>query len=330
MNAISFINAKGILFQADCLEVMATIESDTINCVFADPPFNINKPYHDTSYVDKITTDQYDQWTRAWLYECIRILKPGGSLFIYHLPYQLMQIGAFLNSIPVLTFKNWIALNMKNGFPIKNRLHPAHYGILYYTKNGCQSPFNVVRTQTPICRHCGKLIKDYGGYREKFKKWEDAAGIPWIQISDFWEDTRPTRHYKNRPLTTNELPYEIAERTILFSTNKGDIVLDPFGGSGSTCFAASLTDRLWIGIEIGSTNHIIQNLLRLDDSFQKKAPMKLRRIFNKSNLNSLAITDKREMELSELVKKYGARTRGKINKMRYSHRMTNKIFEDES
>src|SRR5205085_4047616 len=109
-----------------------------------------------------------------------------------------MDLGAWLNGLPILEYKSWIAIKMKNGFPIKGRLHPAHYGILYYVKRGAKPNFNIVRTKSPTCRHCGELIRDYGGYRKKFERYEDENGIPWISLSDFWDDTRPERHNKTR------------------------------------------------------------------------------------------------------------------------------------
>jgi len=159
-----------------------------------------------------------------------------------------------------MEYRSWIAIKMKSGFPIKNRIHPAHYGILYYTKKGDKPTFNVVRSKAPVCRHCGKEIRDYGGYRDKFKKFEDEGGIPWVQIADFWEDTRPARQDKSRQLKIVELPIIISERLILMASNPGDIVLDVFGGSGSTYHAAQLNNRRWVGCDIGDVTNIIKRL----------------------------------------------------------------------
>lgn len=172
-------------------------------------------------------------------------------MFLYHLPKWLMEIGAWMNTLPALDYKAWVALKMKSGFPIKGRIHPAHYGLLYYVKRGAKPTFNVVRTKSPTCRHCGKLVRDYGGYRKKFERFEDEEGVPWIQISDFWEDTRPARQDKARQNQVNELPLHIPERAILMASNPGDVVLDCFAGGGSTLHAAHLHNRLWIGGEFG-------------------------------------------------------------------------------
>src|SRR5229473_3576343 len=92
-----------------------------------------------------------------WLDECIRTLIPGGSLFLYNLPKWNIPLGTYLGQS--LTFRNWIAVDIKFGLPIPGRLYPSHYSLLYYTK-GKPKTFNRPRVPIPVCRHCGGEIKD--------------------------------------------------------------------------------------------------------------------------------------------------------------------------
>jgi site-specific DNA-methyltransferase (adenine-specific) len=255
-----YTGEEGVLFQGNCLSLLNQMLPDSVDLVFADPPFNLGKSYDSEAFTDTLETKKYMSWCQKWLTAIVRVLRPGGSLFLYHWPKWLIELGHWLNTLTTLEYRSWIALTMKSGFPIKNRLHPAHYGILYYTKRGDKYTFNVVRSRTPVCRHCGKEIRDYGGYREKFKKYEDEDGIPWIQISDFWEDTRPARQDKSRRVQVAELPLHIPERAILMASNPGDVVLDVFGGSGSTYHAAQLHGRRWIGCEVGDVTPILRRL----------------------------------------------------------------------
>lgn len=242
--------SRGILFCDDCLNVLSSVKDNSIDCVFADPPFNLGKDYKN-KYNDNLSDGAYYSWCFEWLGECHRVLKPGGALFVYALPAIAIRFGAFLSDI--MTFRHWIALSMKGTYIRGNKLYPAHYALLYYTK-GDPGKFNRLRTPIPVCRHCNKEIKDYGGHRNKL----NSKGL---NLTDFWDDTSPNRHkkYKVRP-GVNELKLMIPERAILISTEEDDIVFDPFGGGGSTYQAAEKNDRFWVGSELYDCAHINERL----------------------------------------------------------------------
>jgi site-specific DNA-methyltransferase (adenine-specific) len=231
----------GRLYQADCMVILPTLADESIDTVFADPPFNLNKNYGDL------------KWCAAWLTECIRVLKPGGSLFLYNLPRWNIPLGSFLGS-KGLDFRHWIAVEQKNGLPIHGRLYPAHYSLLYFSK-GKPSRFNRIRTPIEVCRHCGGEVRDYGGHR-------DAMNPDGVNLKDIWTDIPPVRHRKFKPeaRSENALSTKLLERVIEISTMPGDLVLDPFGGSGTTYAVCEQRHRRWIGIEIESPAAIIDRL----------------------------------------------------------------------
>lgn len=240
----------GVLFCEDCVTVMGQLKSNVIDTVFADPPFNIDKNYGN-GYEDNLKQNEYFEWSKLWINECVRILKPGGSFFLYALPELAVKFANMMGD--QMMFRHWIALTMKGTFPRGKKLYPAHYAMLYYTK-GMPNTFNKLRLPIPTCRHCGKELPNYGGHRNKM----NPAGV---NLTDFWGDTSPNRHskFKVRP-GVNELKLLIPERAILISTNPGDIVLDPFGGGGSTFQAAERNDRNWIGIELYDCKYIKKRL----------------------------------------------------------------------
>lgn len=250
MNQPFFSSCHGVLYEDDCLNILSQMRSGSIHTIFADPPFNIGKDYKN-GYIDKVSEAEYIDWCRTWILECCRVLVPGGAFFIYATPELAVQFAPIMRER--LDFRHWIALTMKGTYPRGNKLYPAHYALLYYTR-GKPRVFNKLRLPIQTCRHCGKEIRDYGGHRNKM----NPEGV---NLTDFWEDTSPNRHpkFKVRP-GVNELKLVIPERAILISTNPEDIVLDPFGGGGSTYQAAEIHHRNWIGIELYDSEHIRRRL----------------------------------------------------------------------
>lgn len=240
----------GVLYDADCLDVLGSLRSGVVDTVFADPPFNIGKDYRN-GYDDRVAHAEYMAWCRRWILECCRILKPGGAFFLYATPELAVQFAPILAER--LEFRHWIALTMKGTYPRGKKLYPAHYALLYYTR-GTARVFNKLRLPIATCRHCDREIRDYGGHRDKM----NPAGV---NLSDFWEDTSPNRHkkFKVRP-GVNELKLIIPERAVLISTDPGDLVFDPFGGGGSTFQAAEKHDRRWMGTELYDSSHILSRL----------------------------------------------------------------------
>lgn len=241
-----------MLFGSDCLDVLRALPDGCIHTVFADPPFNIGKSYR-AGTDDERPEDEYLDWCRTWLDECVRVLAPGGALFVYHLPRWNVPLGAHLLSRG-LQFRHWIAVEMSASLPIRGRLHPSHYGLLYLTK-GKPRVFRRIRTPVQTCRHCDGDVKDYGGHRS-------ALHPDGITLKDVWSDIPPVRHsrFKVKGRKANALSTKLLERVIETTTEPGDLVLDPFGGSGTTYAVCEAHDRRWIGCEIDYVPEIVERL----------------------------------------------------------------------
>lgn len=252
-NAVpTFLTENGALFVGDCTAVLRAVADEKIDTVFADPPFNIGKEYG-TTVNDRRAESDYLAWCYEWLDECIRVLKHGGSLFVYNIPKWNIFLAHHLMSSG-LHFRDWIAVDIKFGLPLQGRLYPSHYSLLYFSK-GRHKTFNNIRTPIQTCRHCGGEVKDYGGHRNKM----NPNGV---NLTDVWTDIPPVRHwkFKTRKRKANALSTKMLQRVIHMSTNEGDIVLDPFGGSGTTYAVCERMSRQWIGIEIESADVIIERL----------------------------------------------------------------------
>jgi len=242
----------GALFFADSLKVLPLLRDHVVDTVFADPPFNLGKKYG--ANTDDLRPDnEYVSWCNQWLAECIRIIKPGGALFVYNLPKWNTLLGAFLAEQGMM-FRHWIAIEISACLPIPGRLHPSHYSLLYFTK-GKPKIFRRIRTPVLRCRHCGGEVKDYGGHR-------GALNPKGLTLKDVWTDIPPVRHwkFKSRTRTANALSTKILDRVIEMSTVPGDLVFDPFGGSGTTFVVCEARGRRWIGAEIDHGPQIVERL----------------------------------------------------------------------
>lgn len=246
-----FENKLGCLYNGDCIKIMHSMPDACVDLVFADPPFNLQKPYG-PGIEDHLTVTKYINWTYDWLDECVRILKPGGRIFIYNLPKWCIYIASHLGES--LTFWAWIAIDMKYSLPIQNRLYPAHYGLVSFVKGTKATKFNNQRIPLQVCRHCGGELKDYGGYKNKM----NPLGV---NVSDVWTDIYPVRHKNVKNRTYNELSVKLLNRIISMATSEGDTVFDPFGGSGTTYAVAQLLNRKWMGCELGDCDIIKHRLM---------------------------------------------------------------------
>ena len=228
------------IIHGDCLEVMRQIPSDSVDITFADPPFNLKKKYN--TYEDHRDEDAYLDWCREWLFEMVRITKPSGSIFVHNIPKWLTYYAGFLNEFA--TFRHWIAWDAPTA-PMGKTLQPSHYGILFYAKNPKENKFYEIRYPHKRCRKCGYLLKDYGGKKKILHPFGPL-------VSDTWSDIHRIRHNKHRDAHPCQLPVHLLERLILMSTDEGDVILDPFIGTGTTAVAAARLGRNVIGIDVDS------------------------------------------------------------------------------
>ena len=240
----------GALWAGDCIELLPHFESETVDTVFADPPFNLGKEYGSRSNDNRA---DYLDWCKCWITECVRMLKPGGSFFTYNLPRWNIPIGCFLEECG-LSFRHWIAVEISACLPIPGRLHPSHYSLLYYTK-GKPKTFRRIRTPISVCRHCQKELKDYGGHR-------DAMNPKGVNLKDVWTDIPPVRHrkFKSDARKANALSTKLLDRVVEISTQPCDMVFDPFGGSGTTFAVCEQKERHWMGIELDFADVIIERM----------------------------------------------------------------------
>jgi site-specific DNA-methyltransferase (adenine-specific) len=249
---------NGTIHTGDALSFLNALPAESARIVFLDPPFNLGKVYGRSPSLDRKPEAEYGRWLGDILDQSVRILAQGGCLYLYHLPQWAMRLGAHLEK--TIAFKQWIAISMKNGFVRGRRLYPAHYAMLMFAK-GNPTVLNRPKLQPALCRHCGKYVKDYGGYRSII----EAKGI---NLSDCWDDVSPVRHASRKNRVANELPNVIFDRVMQISGVPGDVYVDPFAGAGGGVVAAAEAGMSFRACDIVTSNCrlIVKRLIDLRNS----------------------------------------------------------------
>lgn len=230
-------NLWDVVLSGDALEILKQYPNNSVDLVFADPPYNLEKSYN--VYDDELGKEAYLDLCNKWLKEYIRILKPTGSLFVLNLPHWSMYHAVFLNQY--LYFQNWIvwdALSEPRG-----KLMPAHYGLLFYTKH--PTDFNYYFDELRDIDSREYCLRASCIRRRKL------AGVDKKEtLSDIWSDIHRIKHRRDRDYHPCQLPDSLLERIIKLTTREGDIVLDALAGTGTTAVVASQLGRRYVAIDI--------------------------------------------------------------------------------
>jgi len=256
--AIKFVtaNRQGSLTWGDALAFCKALRPEIADIIFLDPPFNLGKEYGVARWLEDGDPDAYEFYMKKLLREAVRILKPGGALFLYHLPYWAAKLSQEL--LEQLRFRHWIAIAMKNGFVRGKNLYPAHYALLYYTK-GEPARFARPRLEPQLCRHCRRLVKDYGGYTSIIQR-------KGINLSDFWDDLSPVRHKISKHRRANQLPLLLTDRIVAIAGFPGGVLVDPFAGTGTSLVSALEAGMFFVGNEMSKQSlRICMTRLRTTD-----------------------------------------------------------------
>ena len=237
------------IFSGDCIELLNSAKEPFADLVFADPPFNIGYQYD--QYKDTLKKDKYIHWTWDWMAACASILKPTGSFYIAigdDYAAHVRVIGEELG----LHCRNWIIWHYTFGQQTKNKFARAHTHIFYFSKDEKEFTFNEHAVRLPSDR---QLI-----YNDK------RANAVGKMPDDVWNTySRVCGTFKERQgWHPCQMPELLLARIIATSSKPGDIVLDPFNGSGTTASAAVQLGRDYCGIDI-SENYVENTKKRLKE-----------------------------------------------------------------
>ena len=231
----------------DCIEVMRGIPDASVDAVFADPPYNLQlgaktlyRPEDQTAaravrdeWDAFESPQQYDEFTRAWMRECKRILKPTGAMWTIGSYHNIFRVGAILQDMGfwILNDIVWVKTNPMPNFR-GTRFTNAHETLIWATP-----------TKTGKYTFNYETMKRLNGGKQMRSDWDMniCLGEERLKGAD------------GKSLHNTQKPLDLLRRVILASTKPGDIILDPFMGSGTTAAAAREMGRQFIGIERDET-----------------------------------------------------------------------------
>lgn len=233
-----------VLYLGDCLNILNQLPENSVDMIFADPPYNlsnggftvhagrmvsVNKGKWDIS---KGFIDDYEFHYR-WLQACKRVLKPSGTLWVSGTYHSIYQCGHALQSLGyhILNDISWFKPNASPNLSCR---------------------FFTASHETIIWARKDKKAKHTFNYQEmKDRNWpEDKLKKPGLQMRSVWSMSTPKPEEKKYGKHPTQKPLDLLKRIVLSSTNKGDVILDPFTGSSTTGLASVMNDRKFIGIDM--------------------------------------------------------------------------------
>ncbi len=233
---------KSGLINGDFFEVAPTLKEKSVDLLIADPPYNLTKAYKSGTF--KKTSDaEYEAFTRKWIEKCLPLLKNTASVYICCDWKSSIVIGAVLSDY--FTVRNRITWQREKGRGAKDNWKNGMEDIWYCTVNG-EFTFNL-----DSVKQRKKVIAPYteGGQP---KDWFSEDGKKWRYTcpSNFWDDiTVPYWSMSENTAHPTQKPEKLLAKLILASSSEGDLVFDPFAGSGSTLVTAKKLNRRYAGVE---------------------------------------------------------------------------------
>jgi DNA modification methylase len=244
--------AKNVLYCGDNLEILATLEKESVDLIYIDPPFFSNR-YYEIIWGDEAEIRSFEDrwegginvyidWMKERVMELHGVLKPTGSIYLHCDWHAGHYLKVMMDEIfKPNNFQNEIVWCYKTGGATERRFGRKHDTIFFYTKTS-QYNFNPQKEKS-------YMMHEYGFKKSDFQK-DDKGQYSWVIAKDWWEIPAIGSATKERLGYPTQKPEALLERIIKASSNKGDLVLDAFCGCGTALAVAQKLGRRWIGIDI--------------------------------------------------------------------------------
>jgi site-specific DNA-methyltransferase (adenine-specific) len=243
-----YSHPHGEIWIGDVVDWMSTISSESVDLVFADPPYNIKKAEWDTFE----SQQEYVNWSLRWIEQAARVLKPTGTLYICGFSEILADLK--LPASRFFTGCRWIIWHYKNKANLGNDWGRSHESILHFRKSK-KYIFNTDNVRIPYGNHTLQYpehpqaeTSQYGKGSNKNHLWQPHPG--GAKPRDVLEIPTTCNGMHEKTAHPTQKPEELLRKILLASSNPGDTVIDPFLGSGTTAVVAEQLKRNWMGCDI--------------------------------------------------------------------------------
>ncbi len=229
----------------NAIELFKSLANESVDLIVTDPPYNLGKDYGNNH--DLKGFDEYIIFTKKWLSEAKRVLKPNGIIYVFMGVRFISYLYDIMDRDLQLFFNSWVVWHYTQGLGKTRGFSPRHDDILVFTK-GKDFIFNLDDVRVPQ------------------KYYRERNNMRGANPSDVWQFSHVHYSNPNRQDHPTQKPEGIIERIVLASSNKGDLVLDPFSGSGTTLRVCQQLDRKAIGFEL-NPEYVAMTELRLSEPF---------------------------------------------------------------
>lgn len=258
--------ARNTLHHGDCLELLRRLPEGSVPLAFADPPFNIGYAYD--VYDDRQDSEKYLRWTQEWMKEVVRVLSPTGTFWLAIGDEYAAEAKIIAQKELGLTCRSWVIWYYTFGVNCVRKFSRSHAHLFHFLKDASQFTFNDAEIRVPSAR---QLVYADARANPKGRLPDDTwilrpQDVPegFTPDQDTWYFPRVAGTFKERAgFHGCQMPEQLLGRIINCSSNPGDLVLDPFAGSGTTLAVAKKLGRQWIGFDV-SENYVSQARARLD------------------------------------------------------------------
>lgn len=230
------------IYLDDCVSFMASVDDEFVDLIIADPPYNLNKDFGNDSDIWD-SPQSWLNWSKKWIDECIRILKPTGSIFIYGIHHFVCYIQCYLYE-KKMKYRRQIIWHYENGFSTyKNGPAATYEPILWFSKT---NDFSYIPIREPYKS------------QERLKHRITKNGKLWTpnpegkHAGDIWNiPTLAGRRFQNEKVDhPTQKPLALCDRIVKHFSNSGELVYIPFAGSGSECVSCLMHKRNFLATEI--------------------------------------------------------------------------------